>query len=371
LRIALVIERFQPQGGVEHVAWELAHRLSEAGDRVEVVARRVDPAATLPVRQVTTPSAWQPARVLGFSRAAARAAPRGSFDVVHSFSRTRHQDVYRAGGGCHAEYLARAHPGLPGRARRLSPRHAVLLALEARVFSDPTQLVQCSSLRVRDQIAHRHAMDPDRLVVVPNAVDTDHHHPRLRGPEAARLRDQLAVGPGPVWLFAGSGFARKGLDTALRALADAGCADAELWVAGGDEPQPWRRLADQLGLKDRVRFLGLRSDLASVYAAADGLLLPTRYDAFANVCLEAAATGLPVVTSGANGAAEVLGRGALVVPDAEDVAGFAVALGRLAEAPERVRLGGLARQAAEVCTWERHLDALRALYARVPLRPGR
>ena len=160
---------------------------------------------------------------------------------------------------------------------------------------------------------------------------------------------------------------------ALRALA-ASSARARLWVVGADDPAPWRRRASRLGVAERVDWLGVRDDMAEVYAAADGLLLPTRYDAFANVCLEAAATGRAVVTSGANGAAEVLGPGALVVAEAEDVAGFADALDSLAQAPERRRLGALARQAALACGWERHLSALQALYARVAerrLRIGR
>jgi UDP-glucose:(heptosyl)LPS alpha-1,3-glucosyltransferase len=272
--------------------------------------------------------------------------------------------VYRAGGGCHADYLERTHSALGAWLRRASPRHAVLLRLEARVFADPSQLVQCNSSLVRDAIARRHGVPAGRLAVLPNPVDADRFHPGRRATEGARLR--AGLGPsGPVWLFVGSGFRRKGLDTALRALAQAAAPDAELWVAGRDDPGPWRTLARRLGLGSRVRFLGARADLETLYAAADAFLLPTRYDAFANACLEAAAAGLPVVTSGANGAAEVLGAGGLVVEDPEDAGGFAKALDALAGEAERRRVGGEARRAAEAHGWDAHVDAVRSLYARV------
>jgi glycosyltransferase involved in cell wall biosynthesis len=105
--------------------------------------------------------------------------------------------------------------------------------------------------------------------------------------------------------------------------------------------------------------------LRPLYAGADALLLPTRYDAFANVCLEAAAAGLPVVTSGANGAAEIACDAGIVVDDPEDVAGFARALDRLAEPSARSALGKAARAIAERHGWDAHAIALRALYARL------
>lgn len=362
MRVALVIERFEAgSGGVENVAWQVAHGLRDAGDEVCVVARRGEPAPGIELRRVSTPSFWQPLRVLAFSRGAARAAPRGRSDVVHSFSRTRHQDLYRAGGGSHADYLERRH-GAGGRWRRLSPRHATLLALERRIFADPTQWIQCNSNLVRDELLRRHAIDERRLVVIRNGVDLERFHPRRREVEGARLRTSLGAGDGPTWLFAGSGWRRKGLDTALRALA---AAEGQLWVAGRDAVAPWQRLAEELGVGARVRFLGPRRDLETVCAAADALLLPTRYDAFANVCLEAAAAGLPVVTSRANGAAELLEGAGVVVKDAEDAGAFAEALARLADPTLRARLGAEARRVAEAHGWPAHIAALRDLYRRI------
>lgn len=365
MRIALVIERFEPQGGVEGAAWQLAHGLLAAGEEVHVIARRSVAAPGIRIHPVSVSDVWQPARVAAFSRAARRAAPRGAFDIVHSFSRTRHQDVYSADGGSHAAYMERQYAGLAGSLRRLSPRHAILLAIEARIFADSSQIVLCPSHFVADELAARHDVARDRLVVIPYGVDLARFDPALRASAGPELRAELRAGAAPVWLLVGSGWRRKGLDTALRALALSRAHDTVLWVAGNDAADPWQARAAALGVGERVRFLGPRSDVERLYAAADALLLPTRYDAFGAVCLEAAASALPVVTSGAAGAAEVLGEGGLVVADAEDAAGFAAALDRLADPAARRARGAAARAQAEQHGMASRIAAVRALYRRV------
>jgi glycosyltransferase involved in cell wall biosynthesis len=114
-----------------------------------------------------------------------------------------------------------------------------------------------------------------------------------------------------------------------------------------------------------VRFLGPRQDLERIYAAADALLLPTRYDAFGLVCLEAAACGLPVVTSAAAGAAELVGKAGAIVSDPEDAAAFAEAMDRLSDAPLREKLGDIALGVAAANDWDAHVAKLRALYRRL------
>jgi len=370
MRIALVIERFEPRGGgAEAVAWRVAHGLAAAGDEVHVCVRVAPgggdsetPAPALPVgialHRLRVAKGWQPRRVWQFSRAAAAATKALGCDVVQTFSRTRHQDVFRAGGGCHASYMERTYRGLGRTWRRASPRHALALAIDAAVFGDPAQHILCNSTMVRDEIADRYRVATERLSVIVNGVDAARFQPR---PEGA-LPDR--EGAERVWLLVGSGFVRKGVDTALAALARRPT-DEALWIAGSDAPAPWMARARALGLDGRVRFLGRRDDLPDLYRRADALFLPTRYDAFANVCLEAAASGLPVLTSGANGAAGWIRDGGLVVADPEDAGAFAEALGTLRDPVRADAMGRAARARAEAATWERHIAALRALYRRV------
>jgi hypothetical protein len=96
-------------------------------------------------------------------------------------------------------------------------------------------------------------------------------------------------------LFVGSGYERKGLPTLLQALAAMERRDARLWVVGRDKQETlMRKLAQTLGIDQRVMFLGGQSDVRPFYGAADVFALPTLYDPFPNAALEAMASGLPL-----------------------------------------------------------------------------
>ncbi len=365
MRAAIAIESFRPgPGGVEGVAWALASELGRRGVELTVLCRTSAPEAPagVSVARLGGPAFWQPLRVLEFSRRAGRAAAEGGFEVVQTFSRTRHQDVYRAGGGSHAHYLESAY-ARPGLRRWLSPRHRTLLWLEESVFRDPRQTVVCNSRLVADELAARYGIAAERLRVIYNGVDLERFHPRERERAGATLRRELRV-RGPLALFVGSGFERKGLAEAIRGLAEAKV-DAVLLVAGAGEPGPYRREAERLGVGARVHFLGVRLDVARLYAAADLFVLPTRYDPFANACLEAMAAGVPVATTRSNGAAE------LIVPGENGLlceSDFAPAFRLLARADELPALGAAARRTAERYSWRAHADAVLALWTEVAAR---
>jgi UDP-glucose:(heptosyl)LPS alpha-1,3-glucosyltransferase len=367
VRAAITIENFRPgPGGVESVAWQLARELGERGVDLTVLCRQAAKPAPPGVRIETLGGVtfWQPLRVLDFSRRAARGTASGAFDVVQAFSRTRHQDVYRAGGGSHAAYMESvyAHPRLLA---RFSPRHRSLLAIEEAVFRDASQTILCNSKLVAGDLAQRYGLAPARLAVIYNGVDLERFHPRMRERNGARVRGELGL-DGPIALFVGSGFARKGLDRAIAGLAAAG-AKADLVVAGGGDPSVFRRQAEALGIGGRVHFLGVRNDVADLYAAADLFVLPTRYDPFANVCLEAMAAGVAVATTTRNGAAELLESGVNGFVCEED---FAPAF-RALEDPARLReMAARAREVAERLSWREHASAVLGLWQRVREQRG-
>jgi UDP-glucose:(heptosyl)LPS alpha-1,3-glucosyltransferase len=359
VRVALVIERFRAAGGgVEQAAYRLVQELARRELDLTVFCRQAETAASAGASLVALegPSFWQPLRVLEFSRRAARAT-RGH-DVVHSYSRTRRQHIYRAGGGSHAAYLERmyAHP----ERQRWSPRHRVLLGIEEAVFRDPAQLIQCNSRLVEREIAARYPVPAERLVTIYNGVDAHTFSPEKRAARGEPLRRSLGL-EGPVALFVGHGFERKGLDLAIDGLAQSG-ARADLLVVGGDDPSRWQAQARERGIASRVHFLGARGDVADLYAAADALVLPTRYDAFANVCLEAMASGIPVATTPANGAAELIEPGVSGWVAERD---FSPVFSALEDAARLRRMGDAARACALGLSWESHAEQVLALYARV------
>lgn len=363
MRIALVVERFdQSGGGVEHAVWQLARWFRAHGDEVHVIAREGVEEEGIILHRVHVSTRWQPWRVWQFSKRVSKLISQNSFDVVHGFALTRSQDIFHAGGGSHAAYMRHGY-GRAGRwLRQVSPRHRVRLHLERVIVRDRTQLIQCPSQMVRKEFEEIYALDSKRLFIVPYGVDLERFSPREPSSDRLALREQWGGDRGTVWLFPGSGFKRKGLDTALSALAECKDQDARLWVAGRDRWKSWARRARALGIRHRVHFLGPRTDMERLYSASDGVILPTRYDGWGLVCLEAAASARPLITSGQCGAAEWLSDVACVVPQADDTAGFAAAIDGFSDAKTRWLAGQAGRKIAESHGWDVGASALRREY---------
>lgn len=187
-------------------------------------------------------------------------------------------------------------------------------------------------------------------------------------PGSAAWRRRLAPGGERVLLSVSRLMARKGVDTALEALARIAPTHRDVvYIIAGDGPERPRleRLAVELGVTDRVRFLGPVDDaeLPALYAAADLFILPVReepgddeVEGFGIVFCEAAAAGLPVIAGDSGGVAEAVrpGETALLVPP-RDAAATAAALARLLDDDDvRRAMGRAGRHAAETYYhWDR------------------
>jgi len=169
-----------------------------------------------------------------------------------------------------------------------------------------------------------------------------HYVPTFPTIEAGQRLDRAALGTpahATVLLALSRLHEKKGLDILLQALAELpGCV---AWLAGdGPLEAELKALAAKLGVAERVRFLGWRTDRGALLRAADICVLPSRYEPFGTVMLEAWATGTPLVAAASQGPAALIedgGNGLLVAVD--DVAALAGAIGRLiAEPGLRARL---------------------------------
>jgi UDP-glucose:(heptosyl)LPS alpha-1,3-glucosyltransferase len=362
MRVLVIARPWSFHGGVETATAGLLRALVEHGDEVHTLTTgAAPPVPGLTVRRLRVAPLPAPARVLATAALARLAVRRGSWDVVQSHERTLGQDVYRAGEGCHRAYLALRED----RAGR-PLYHRAVLSLERRVFRTTPQIVAIARAG-KTEIETLYEVAPARVTVVYNGVDLARFHPdnRARFAAAARSEAGLPVGACTL-LFVGSGFARKGLGTAIEALAALDDRGARLLVLGRGDPTPYRALATRLGVDERVRWLGARPDAERWYAAADVLVLPARYEPFGNVHLEALASGTPVVTSTRSGGAEVVEEGVTgAVREPDDVRGFAAAVAAL-RARDRTERIALARRAAEPFTYARQVRELRAVWARLP-----
>ena len=213
---------------------------------------------------------------------------------------------YRSSNGVHAANLQirrKLEGFFKGISFALNPLHRLLLKIEKESFEHPElQMVFTNSHMVRSQILEFYATDPKKIHVIHNGVEwnemeTDFQHwPRL-----SRERDQYH------FLFIGHNFHRKGLKNLLDALSCVKNPDFHLSVVGRDKNEEWfKSYAEKLLLKDKVSFYGTMPSIRPFYQCADALVIPSFYDPFANVTVEALAMGLFVISSKTNGAHEIL-----------------------------------------------------------------
>lgn len=227
--------------------------------------------------------------------AAFRAAETGC-DIHLSLERVPGCEVYRAGDGVHAAWLARRNAYEPfwRRATRwANSKHAQLLKLEKEVF-DPakTKAVIANSRLVRGEILAHSDYPAEKIHVVYNGLSSP-----TKPADRAASREKFGLDAKDLCaLFVGSGWDRKGLRTAIRAVEK--MKHATLLVAGRGPADAFRSTS--------VKFVGPTNDLAALFGAGDLFVLPTYYDPFSNACLEALAAGLPVITTPANGFSEIL-----------------------------------------------------------------
>jgi UDP-glucose:(heptosyl)LPS alpha-1,3-glucosyltransferase len=162
-------------------------------------------------------------------------------------------------------------------------------------------------------------------------------------------------------MFVGNGFARKGLGFLIEAWPAIGAA-ARLIVIGTDRAVvSYERLARRLGLQDRVTFLGRRADVHRLMRGADALALPSLFEPFGNVAMEAMASGVPALTTVHCGVAEIMPatlRG-YVVNDPTNRVELAERMNALIEAAPGLKVA--TRATAEQFTWERHARELIAI----------
>jgi UDP-glucose:(heptosyl)LPS alpha-1,3-glucosyltransferase len=296
LKVALVRQRYVASGGAERYLQGVIEELIAQGHEVHLFANAWTEAPGIHFHRVPIIRGMSFLKALTFAISARKAVRRAHCDLVFSLERTLEQDVYRAGDGCHREWLAQRGPEAGS---KLNPLHLTMLGLEKRVFSPGrTGWVIANSKRGRDEIVKHYGFPAERIEVIYNGVDLK----RFQPPTEKSKHDDVRL------LFVGTGFERKGLAHAIRALGKLP-SKYRLTVIGKGEVRRFGRLAADLGIGNRIAFAGHDHDMPHEYAHADLLVHPAIYEPFANVCLEALACGVPVVTSRINGASEIIRHG--------------------------------------------------------------
>lgn len=387
MKVAITHTRYTAHGGVERYAWDLVKHLLDAGHEVHFFAHFWDEARDPRVHLHRIPNPWKQIRfmkVWSYDRWVTRHVRLADWDVVHGFSKSSKQDIYTDGSGCLADYQSYSIDEAGGgkwqrRLRRASLHQRQVQAIEERRFTRGNfrRIVTMSDL-AGEQIRSRYGLNHDEVVTVYNGIDTTRFHPDNRERWRADYQNRIVVPKDAfVVLCVANDFRRKGVPTlieAARILKERGLPgrrQLRICVVGKERMRREKVLmntAKQKGVWDLIKFYGATEAVERWHGLADVLALPTRFDAFGNVVLEAMATGVPALVSARAGAAEVIhqGKTGFVLPDPDDAQEIAERIIELAGDEERRQaMGRAARAAAEGYSWDRHFQRMLALYEEV------
>lgn len=329
LTIGFVRRGFSRSGGAEAYLARLAERVRAAGHEVRLATTDDWPESAWPFGPITPLPGRAPTQ---FADAFEAIRPTWGCDVVLSLERVWQCDVYRAGDGVHRAWLARRRQSY-GTLRKLrgifSRKHRGILRLEESLFGHGgAGRVIANSEMVKREIVQLYGCPEEQIDVVRNGVPVE----QFRTNPEMRARSRLALGLADdalALLFVGSGWGRKGLCFAVDAVEACENPRMQLLVAGRGNRARYRSRS--------LQFLGVVDDLPALYAAADIFLLPTIYDPFSNACLEALATGVPIITTSSNGFSEVMEEGmhGSVIKNPGDTAALSSALVLWSDADRR------------------------------------
>jgi len=393
MKIAFIIYNFsESKGGVERYAYDLARYLAREDNQIHIFCHYLDAKtaenepANVIFHQVPAAGPAAALKYLSFAANAEKMLRADRFDIIQHFGRTYYRDnkkspyitkqVYRVGSGCHWEYLKEQHPSMSNIFGRLiqylNPRNQIIMHLERKSFlASPDKKIIAISKKVKSEIQQYYNIPDHAIRIVYNGIDAARFNigNREKYRKEARAKEGF-TDDNIVLLFVGSGFERKGLRYAIEGLArlpEEKRANLKLLVVGNGSIPKYQSLAKKLGIENQVVFAGAQSNIEKYYAAADIFLFPTLFEPFGTVCLEAMASGLPVITTVIAGASEIITDAidSFIIPKPSDTATIAEKILFLMDKVWRDNMGKAAALTASKYSFENNFRQVKEVYAEV------
>ena len=371
-KLALCYSGCHRRGGVERVVFEVARHLHENW-RTSVVAHDLPAPGELPadVEMLRLSGKVLP---LGLGMRHTRAKSQaivdgGGFDVVAGFGVQAPCDSVVWMQSVHAAWwdlCTRRRRGWLRWRQRLNPFHPIVLKMEDELLRQRRyrRLIALSPA-VRDDLHRFYGVPASDVDVLPNGFHPAEFHPGVRVRHRLEQRRRFGI-PSTAWvvLFVANEWERKGLIPLLEAVARLKDSSVHLVAAGRLPAEYILHLASRLGIQARVHMVGQTSHVNECFGMADAFALPTLYEAWGMVIIEALACGLPVLTSQAAGASEAIqpGVNGCLLENPEEAEAVADGLRQL-RSGLHVLPGAIAETAAPYA-WERLLRQYAAILRR-------
>lgn len=380
VKVAFLIERFDPhRGGMETSAAEFLTEMALLGPELHVITQAgVSDFSGARVRPVGVGGWGRSGRYRHFVQAAEKLLGQERWDVIHAVTPCLRCSLYQPRSGTAREALARTVALRRSWISRLARKTAATFNLKERLLSDLERgllsgatppMVAALSSYMRRQLIDSYHLDSNRVRDVFNGVTVALPTPADRATNRARLRAELGLSPDDaVAIFVGHNFRRKGLRRLIEAAARPGLETWDWLVVGKDNARPYESYARQLGLGQRMRFLGARSDVRQLYQAADAAVLPSYYDPCSRTVLEAMSLGIPCIATRFDGSSDCIrtGENGFVIESPDAVDELAGALRQLLHPGLRAKLGANALGLRPYLSMRRHAEEIMAIYESLP-----
>ncbi len=373
MKVALVTKRVSSSlGGAERVSVHVSRELADSGHEVHIFTSHMDTGVESVHCHMVRVSRWlSPWRLYSFQRKVRERLRSEHFDIVYSLCQVYPVDIYRVGDGVHRHWMKVQYPNGVRRWMKYltSFVHLAMRMLESRICrTENCRHFITNSELVKTQLGDYFGVPGEKISVIYNGVDHTVFSPAARK-HRRPLRKEYNIGEREnVILFVSNNWERKGLATILEAISRSAKTDVSLIVAGRGDRKKYLSFARKLGMDTgKLFFPGRVKDIERYYGASDMLILPSIYEPFANVCLEAMACGLPVITAKGNGASELIvnGESGFVLEDWSDSERLSEFIEVLSDPEVREAIGGRGVETARKFTWERHVAETNKVLDRV------
>ncbi|MBI4837666.1 MAG: glycosyltransferase family 4 protein, partial [Nitrospirae bacterium] len=257
MKIALVRKNYTLYGGAENYLRLVFKGLQAQGNEAHIFSANewgTDIPNVHKIRTVKKPSFLSN---LFFTINSRNTLAKQSFDCILSFERTLYQNIYRAGDGCHKEWLERrraVEPFYKGLSFSINPHHLIMLYLEKKCFENSGVII-ANSMMVKNDIIRHYRIPEDKIRVIYNGVDLNRFRP-VTAEQKNIARDSLGIKERSIILFAGADLKRKGLKTLLKAFSLLDKKDKRLIVAGKRPSLKYVELAERLKINKNVTLWG-------------------------------------------------------------------------------------------------------------------
>ncbi len=352
MKIGMAYFEFGGSKGIARVAEELTTRIASLGHEVHFHCVNPPPEIKIPnihFHHTGGVNSFSTIGLSSFAYFAGKDLHRHRYDITHSHGNIVGSDVITA-HSCHIAGLRVADSpfnfGLADKVR---------LWIEQKNYGGRRfKKIIAVSEGVKRELMQEYNLRSSEIIVIPNGVDLERFNTVNAMERKHLIRRQLGFADDDfVLIFVANEFKRKGLSFAIDAFSHLKEKRARLLVVGDDRMAEFGRKVQQEGLSQQVRFTGGVNNIRDYYAASDAFIFPTSYEAFSLATLEAAASGLPLLTTKVNGTEELIEKGVnglFVEQDGGDIAEKVETL--MSDATLRNTMGANARRSAERYSWD-------------------